>query len=223
MPQETLPNWLTGVSKTERLAHERYAALSEQHRQLTQELERARTAFEEASNWKRLLHEAGGPLEERVAKALELFGFAVAAGPQHDCIVGTAGSASMVVVAKGVNDSATEIHAMQLEKCVSDYGLAQGRLPKGLLVVTAFRARPLDERTVPTFPQQMLDYSTLRKHCLVTGVQFFAMVSEVLEDPRKTSAVREVLLNTVGTVKGYDDVTNFLTTDQEMQRVKQMT
>jgi hypothetical protein len=210
MPQDTLPRWLTATSNTERLARERYAALREQHRLLTLELERAQAAFEDASNWKRLLHETGEPLQAQVAKALDLFGFTIAEGPQADCLVATNGSTSMAVVVKGTDDSATELHAMQLEKCVSDYGLTQGRLPKGLLVVTAFRNKPLEERTAPTFPQEMLDYSTLRKHCLLTGVQLFGMVSEVLEDPRKMTTVREVLLNTVGTVKGYNDVSNFL-------------
>jgi hypothetical protein len=211
MPQETLPGWLTGVSTTERLARERYEAITEEHRRITQELENARTAFEEAANWKRLLHETGDDLRQQVAKALELFGFSVSSAPEaEDYLVAATGGTAVVVVSKGVEESASEIHAMQLEKSVSDFGLMQGRLPKGLLVISSFRNTPLDERTNPTFSAQLLEYSTQRKHALLTGVQLFGMVSEVLQDPRKAAQIRELLVNTVGPVKGYANPSEFL-------------
>ncbi len=51
--------------------------------------------------------------------------------------------------------------------------------PKGVLIVNAYREISPSERTEAPFPHQMLSYSHVRKHCLITTTQLLSIFLEI--------------------------------------------
>ncbi|MGW4635964.1 hypothetical protein ACWEMY_24600, partial [Nocardia sp. NPDC004415] len=114
-------------------------------------------------------------------------------------------SRSAVVEVKGVNKSAAEKHAAQLEKWVAGELEATGTAPKGLLVVNTWRETDLSARTEKDFPDQMLPYCVSREHCLMTGLQLFVIRSEIEADASRAEYWRDKILKTSGIIDGADD------------------
>ncbi|NTW41132.1 MAG: hypothetical protein HGA44_14870 [Cellulomonadaceae bacterium] len=205
-PDARQPGWAanflfgTEVSRIGR----RQAAEAEAAR-IEQELELLRVEQAADDQWKLLVTGTGTALERQVEKALSVLGFEV---ERHDVgrsdLRGSWKDARVVVEVKGVAKSAAEKHAAQLEKWVSAE-LAEARQAKGILVVNSWRETPLDARTEPTFPDQMVPYSVQRDHCLVTGLQLLSMVRACLAQPDRIDAVAEALVATSGRVSGWDD------------------
>jgi hypothetical protein len=190
--------------------------LDEQLRIITAQHEEAVQALDELLAWKRLIYATGDELEEQVGKAFELFEFSVQPGqPGRDDFIVEADGMPAVVEVKGVTGSATEANAAQLEKWTSTYKAEHdGAAAKGILVVNAFRDKPLPQRPQPVFPDQMLPYSERREHCLVSGLQLLGMVLEVLADITAADNVRQRLMTTKGRLEGYDDYRTFLAETQ---------
>ncbi len=210
---QAVPLWLSGAAlDVERQEQEKVDLLDEQVKAITIEYEEAVNTVDELRAWKRLIYATGPELEEQVRRALNLFGFAVEPGlPGRDDFIVEADGAPAVVEVKGVTGSASETHAAQLEKWASTYTADHGGVaPKGILVVNAFRDKPLQGRTQAIFPDQMLRYSEQREHCLVSGVQLLGMVVEVLADPARAIVVRRRLMETRGILQGGDDYRTFL-------------
>lgn len=110
-----------------------------------------------------------------------------------------------VIEVKGLSKSAAEKHAAQLEKWVSE-SIEQGAgTPKGILVVNAWREQPLEERTEPAFPDQMLPYCVGRKHCLITGIQLFVIRLDAEANPERVEYWRNTILSTVGVFTDCED------------------
>jgi len=148
----------------------------------------------------------GRSLELEVKAVLELLGGVVTEPePGRDDWRVTFPEGDAVVEVKGVVKTAAEQHAAQLEKWVSGALMETGQAPKGILVVNAWREKPIDERTDRSFPDQMLPYSVTRNHCLVTGLQLFVMRAEVEADANRAVDARGALLRTAGPLEGYDD------------------
>lgn len=159
--------------------------------------------------WKRLLYATGDELEIQVLEAFRILGFQAERGPEGRAdIVLRLDTKNAVVEVKGLNSSAAEKNAAQLEKWISEEMLSGSGHVKGILVVNSYRHIPPQERSSPAFPHQMVTFSTPREHCLVTSVQLLAMVRAVLEDPSRAPSIREKLLDTTGVVTGWEDVTS---------------
>jgi hypothetical protein len=109
-----------------------------------------------------------------------------------------------VIEVKGVGKSAAEKHAAQLEKWVATELEQTGSAPKGILVVNTWKDKPLDERTEPDFPSQMLPYSTSRGHCLVTGLQLFVILADIEANPDKKGHWRRKIMGCAGVLDGID-------------------
>jgi hypothetical protein len=153
----------------------------------------------------------GRSLELAVRRALEALGFDVSEGaPGRDDLVAQYGGRVAVLEVKGTSKSAGEYQAAQLEKWVSDYYFTQQVRPKGILVVNAFRELPLRERTEAAFPNQMLEYSERREHCLLTGLQLLGAVLAVEQDSSRRDQMIESLFATNGVYPGFQDWSAFL-------------
>jgi hypothetical protein len=183
----------------------------------TKELQNAEAAVTDAADELRkaqgskiLVSGTGRRLELAVRAVLEHLGGSVTEPPpgRDDWIVSFPEGEGVVEV-KGVQGSAAEKHAAQLEKWVAHRVEETGNVPKGILVVNGWRLLPLSERVERIFPDQMLAYSTTRQHCLVTGLQLLGMML-VADTPDKKKACRELLLKTAGRLEGYDDWSAFL-------------
>lgn len=116
---------------------------------------------------------SGAALEHVDEKALTALGFEVESGaPGRTDRVLTFGGTPAVIEIKGKAKSAAEKDAAQLEKWVAGHHVEHEVQPKGILLVNAWRDLTLaDRESRPTFPEQMLEYSTGRGHCLITGLQ----------------------------------------------------
>lgn len=133
--------------------------------------------LEKVRELKLLITGTGRALELKVRQAFEELGFIVSEGlPGRDDLILKLDDKIAVVEVKGVKKSAAEKHAAQLEKWVSEYYSNKNIMPKGILVVNAFKDLPLNERCEDEFPNQMLSYSTKREHCLITGNQLLELV-----------------------------------------------
>jgi hypothetical protein len=119
----------------------------------------------------------GAALETLVEEAFLALGFDVEEGrPGRSDRIVRLGQQPAVVEIKGLTKSAGEKDAAQLEKWVNEYYLEHSEMPKGILVVNAWRTTPLEKRK-PTFPKQMLKYSESRNHSLISSVQLLGAVA----------------------------------------------
>ena len=120
-----------------------------------------------------------------------------------------------VIEVKGVSKSAAEKHVTQLEKWVSEYHLKNEIKAKGILVINAFKDVPLSERKEKPFPDQMLPYSQKREHCLITGLQLLGLYLDCVNNLSKKEKMINLLFETNGIFKEYEDWENFLETNKD--------
>ncbi len=158
----------------------------------------------------------GRALELQVKEVLQLLGGTVTEPePGRDDWKVEFPERRAVVEVKGVKKSAAEKYAAQLEKWVATEMEQLGIAPKGILVVNTWREIELDLRTEKDFPDQMLPYSEGRDHCLVTGLQLFAIRVDIEEDPARAKYWRDKILNTSGILLDTPEWQTILTKTEE--------
>ena len=108
-----------------------------------------------------------------------------------------------VLEVKGVDGSATEKHTSQTVKWKSMYHIEHDVLPKGFLVVNAFKDRELEKRQ-DYFPNQMLKYATQQEICLLTTLQIFNIKCYLKDNPDKKDEIINELYNTVGVYNKFE-------------------
>ncbi|WP_158712960.1 hypothetical protein OG337_20670 [[Kitasatospora] papulosa] len=190
----------------------RIGELEEEQTKISKEIEKLKERNEISDHWKRLLYATGDELEAQVMAAFRVLGFDAKRGPEGRAdIMLQLDTRCAVVEVKGLNGSAAEKNAAQLEKWISEEMLSGAGKVKGILVINAHRLTPPDARSNPSFPNQMVKFSTPREHCLVTTVQLLAMVRTVIEKQADASSIAEELLNTTGTVSGWSDIVGLFT------------
>ena len=214
-----LPEWADAVSLPGE-ADERNK-LAEIELEVTRQLEARdaqRVVVERTAEPKLLFGAIGTPLENAVAAAFSRLGAAVERGPEGraDLIIVWRDQVAVIEV-KGVNKSAAEKQAAQLEKWVSEYFSEHGVQPKGILVVNAFCDVPPQDRTDDAFPAQMLTYSERRGHCLMTGLQLLGATIEADSSGTGATTLDEVF-QTAGVYPRFGD---FLRSAKARVRTKQ--
>jgi hypothetical protein len=154
---------------------------------------------------KALFSGSGLGLEVAVEHALRALGFDVEHGAvgRTDRVIIWKGREAVVEI-KGVEKSAAEKHAAQLQKWVSERHAETGNEPKGILVVNAWRNTPLADRGKPAFPDQMLGYAERQRHCLVTGLQLLCAWADAEANPARRDELAASLLDTSGRWERYE-------------------
>ncbi|KAF6658879.1 hypothetical protein ACT3XG_14715 [Paenibacillus polymyxa] len=153
--------------------------------------------------YKLLFTATGRSLEVQVGKVFIELGFEVEEGlPGRDDLILKYNDQIAVVEVKGVSKSAAEKHAAQLEKWVSEYFVSKGINPKGILIVNAFKDKPLSERTESPFPAQMMPYCESRNHCLLTSTDLLSIFLSVKKDPNKKEEIIQKIFDTSGVYEG---------------------
>lgn len=159
----------------------------------------------------------GKALEIHVGKIFSNLGFEVAEGlPGRDDLILKFGGKVAVVEVKGVSKSAAEKHAAQLEKWVSEYYSSHELLPKGILIVNAFKDIPLKDRIEDAFPSQMKSYCENRNHCLLTGIQLLGLYLFCNQNKDKIAETVDKLFDTNGEHEDFNDWTSYITANSEV-------
>ncbi|MCP2293620.1 hypothetical protein APR11_000024 [Nocardia amikacinitolerans] len=156
---------------------------------------------------KNLVSGTGRALELAVKEVLEILGGRVEEPePGRDDWIVHFPERVAVVEVKGLGKSAGEKNATQLEKWVINYHDRHEIFPKGILVINAWRNKPLSDRNEKAFPDQMLPYCERSDHCLITGAQMLAIHQHVLRNPGAAGEIRQSLLATAGRFSNFADV-----------------
>ena len=158
------------------------------------------------NKFKTLIAGTGSALEEIVTKVFKNLDIAIINNKinRDDLIIEFEGKIAVIEI-KGVSKSASEEHAAQLEKWVSEYTLENKIIPKGILIVNSFREIELLNRTNVSFPDQMKRFSERRDHCLLTSVQLLGLYYDCLNKPTNKVAIINSLFETVGELQTYKD------------------
>lgn len=163
---------------------------------------------------KQLWSGSGTTLENAARKVFEELGFTfLPSEANRDDIIMQLGKQIVIVEVKGLNKSAAEKNAAQLEKWVSTFIAEKGATPKGILLVNTFKEIPISNRTQPSFPNQMLSYATNRNHCLLTTVQLCSLLLYCRENPNHKNQEIKKLLNTSGVYTSFDKWDDFIEFD----------
>lgn len=120
------------------------------------------------------------------------------------------GVKDVVVEIKGLNKSAGEKNAAQLEKWVCEHIEQYGQQPKAVLLVNAYRNIILNKRTEDVFPKQMLKYSSSREQCLISTTQFICLYLDCIANPHKKKSIVKKMLDNVGVYEEYSDIGHFI-------------
>lgn len=205
---DKLPAWAhTIVPHVESPLRTRLAELEEQAGKLAEERSEIQRHIQARRSWWTLFTGTGVALERQVQHAFAVLGFEILPTEEvgrRDLRI-RLGDAYGVVEVKGVNKSATEGNAAQLEKWTAEARIEHSIPHKGILVVNSWRQRPPGDREA-TFPDQMLAYSNSRDHCLVTGLQLYLMVMAALQDGEVARGAAIEIMGTVGPIPGWDDL-----------------
>lgn len=207
-----LPSWCSDFLLPEEDAQRSKLKKHESElKKITNTISKQKKNIAELEEYKILFSGTGRALEVQVGKVLSEIGFEVTEGlPGRDDLILKYRNKVAVVEVKGVSKSAAEKHAAQLEKWVSEYISSKGIIPKGMLIVNAFKDTPLTERTEHPFSPQMITYSTNRNHCLLTGTQLLGIYLYSKDNPEKRDEIVEQLFATDGLFELYSDWTSFI-------------
>lgn len=167
--------------------------------ELSRQLEKNQIKIADLSKKKTLFTGTGDELEFQVEEVFKELGFEIIGKePGREDLIVKYKDKIAVIEIKGVNKSAAERHAAQLEKWSASYFSANEIKPKPILIVNSFKETPLDERNEPSFPNQMLPYSIQREHCLLTSLQLLGFYYKVEENPELKDNLIEGLFATKG-------------------------
>jgi hypothetical protein len=206
-PSEALPDWSAEFFVPgERVNAADLQAVEGDVATLLIRRDEVQLSLERLRSMKYLVTGTGAQLERVVRLTFERLGAIVDEAPSGRSDLRLRfGNVRAVVEVKGKAGSAAEADAAQLEKWVATELEISGAVPKGILVVNAFRDRPLRDRNQPVFPDQMLPYSLKRGHCLIAGWQLLAAYVEAEGNPEAVDSIVSELLATEGQFARYAD------------------
>lgn len=150
---------------------------------------------------------SGTLLEKMIVKELKNIGFQIIKydenGKDEDIVVSYNDKIAVIEV-KGVDGSATEKHTSQTVKWKSMYHIENDILPKGILIVNAFKSKDLENRQ-DTFPAQMLKYAKQQEICLLSTLQVYNIKCYLEQNPGEKDSIIDELYSTVGVYEKFAD------------------
>nr|WP_242585572.1 hypothetical protein [Enterococcus sp. DIV0242_7C1] len=208
----SLPEWADKYNiLTEKNEKEKIEELNKEIEKLEIEKEKTKGRLSSIQKYKLAFTASGKELETIIYEIFSELGFK-SMPIEHNRADGIFEYDDLKIVTeiKGVNGSSAEKHGAQLEKWVSEFVEKEGTIPKAILIVNGFRKKDLSARNEAVFPNQMIDYSTKREHCLISTVQLLGIFIDVKNNPSKKEEIITKLLNTVGVYSEYMDFKKFL-------------
>ncbi|MHB8510083.1 MAG: hypothetical protein ACYDGR_15820 [Candidatus Dormibacteria bacterium] len=183
--------------------------------------EAARRQLSVLDRRKALFTAEGRALELVAEEALTWLGFDVEEGKpgRADRIARHSGRVAVIEI-KGRAKSAAEKDSAQLEKWVNEYHIEHDEAPKGILIVNAWRDKPLDQRTEGTFPDQMIAYAASRKHCLISGPQLLGAWLDAEAHPERRDDIAEAILTCIGRFPHYENLADEIRKEVQSDRAE---
>lgn len=175
--------------------------------ELQKNIEEKKEIIKEKQQEKIIFTGSGTILEKKVVNELAQIGFKILMYDENskdEDIVISYNDKIAVVEVKGVDGSATEKHTSQTVKWKSIYHIEHGSLPKGILIVNAFKSQELEKRQ-KSFPTQMLKYAIQQEICLLTTVQLLNIRYYLKQYPEKKDEILNELYNTNGTYNKFTE------------------
>ena len=208
---QSLPDWANNYYlQNEKKVFTESIKLSQELLRLDSELKSKQSQILSFNQQKLIFTGTGNTLEKEIKKVFENLGFEILeADPNRDDLIIKYNDRISVVEIKGVVGTSAEKYANQLEKWVSNYFDETEIRPKGILIVNTFKDKPLNERTEPSFPHQMLKYSENREHCLMTSLQLFGLYTEAMKGERKEELINS-LFDTIGVYQEFEKWNEFI-------------
>jgi len=204
-PRTTAPVWAVTLDMPANEELERrIQAKEDKIRNIQEELEPLLTEKERRDGFKAILFETGHPLQDAVEAAFKQLGFATRPSDVSDeFYIEFEGSEALVEV-KGHDKSASLDDVRQLIDYQLGYEQKHGRPIKGVLVVSAWRKLPLDERGLsqtPVFPDNVVKRARANGIALLNTVTLFDALNAFWLQKVNTSQLFELLLTTRDVVK----------------------
>lgn len=181
---------------------------------LMNEKEQIKNQLHEVQKYKLVLTTSGKELEKIVFEMLEEMGF-VEHQIEKNKLFFSLGEENIVVNVQGVIENSTEKHAAQLEKRISEIIETTDLIPKGILIVNAFKNQDISLRSEKIFSNQMLEYSMKRNHCLLSTTQFLCLYIMCKNNPEKKEKLIEEFIHSVGIYNQFENWTDFLVSDNK--------
>jgi type II secretion system (T2SS) protein E len=207
-----LPSWSATYILPQELEHRSdIQKLEQELNNIISEISKQKDSIPKLEQHKILFTGLGKILEDQVRKILEELGFTFTDGlPGRDSLALKYNGKVAVVEVKGVSESASEKHAVQLEKSVIEYFSSHEIMPKGILVINSYKDTPLKDRNGASFPDQVINYSEKRDHCLITGLQLLGLYLDCKDNPEKKTEVIDRIFSTNGVFSDYQGWRGFL-------------
>lgn len=209
---EEFPEWIDNYNiLTESDDIDQLNNLENKKNELERQIQQAKDRLDLLKRFKGIFTSTNNQLENVVKDVFKRMGFQILhTEKKRTDIIAKYGDLDVVMEIKGLTKSATEAYATQLEKWAMIFKEQEGRAPKPLLIVNAFRELPLEQRIEKDFPEQMLEFSISRKHCLISTIQLLCLFIEVSQNPECKEDRLNELLTTVGVYNHYKDYTQFI-------------
>ena len=213
-PAAQLPDWASDYSLPgEMKLRNENSAANKQIEALQEQVNQRTKALDELCLHKLLVTGCDSALEGAVDRVLTDLGLKVEPGPKGRVDrTATYKSRKFAVEVQGVKRGAKEDHARALTIWVQDVALQDGKEPKGLLVVNAYRDTPLAEREGNNpWPGETIKICERQGHCAITGLQLLGLYLDAMADNTKREQLIERMFSTKGLFEGYGDWKQFLT------------
>jgi hypothetical protein len=210
--QSVLPEWTEKYFlPDEKIKTEKISLITTKIKSLNEELENEIKQYEFLTQKKSLFVASGPELEDHIENLLKEIGFKILETEtnREDLIIEYEDKVAVVEI-KGVTGSSAEKHAAQLEKWSAEFFERTEKKPKPILIVNAFKDKPLTERKADVFPNQMLKYSISRDHCLISTLQLLGLYYYVQNHPSELDKQIEKIFSTIGIYEEFTEWDNFI-------------
>lgn len=112
-----------------------------------------------------------------------------------------------VLEIKGVTGSCKLKYSRQLENWVTAHEVKE--MPKGIMVINTFRDIEPNQRDQKDFPDNVVDFSIARDHCLLTGIDLLNIYLTCLNEEDKIEQILTEMFTCVG-VFSSDNVNKYI-------------
>lgn len=216
----SLPSWTEKfLLPNENKEKTKLIKLEKDYTEIQNNIEKQKQIIENFNHYKLLLTATGPQLEEIAINVLSELSLKFTKSERNRAdIIATYDNIPIVFEIKGLTKSAGEKDSAQLEKWASEYLGQYNKQAKAILLINGFKDLPLDKRTEPVFPHQMLKYATSREHCLITTTQLLCLYIDIKNNKKDKKIIIEDLLKTVGLYTKYTNYKEYIQSEETISK-----